>query len=283
MGLNSKRNSTWWGQMGMIHDGFRHEWCCWQARNNEQGSFSSPRGHAKKIVYYYHTARVRTWCWNDYGWRLGSGLWETMSITMLEAYLPFSESSDEKPKLGCTPRSARLFTWLHIWSLLSAWGAPIHAPGDFCVLQVQVDRNHEKIFFGLHYAWSWTQIREHKKQHLKYYIYKQSHGSAEIRSLYHVLTASQNQELLLSIYKWSHGSAKIQSLYRMSTLRALLASQHETCSVQNSHQQRRSNSEGTPKNVSCFQGEHSTFNNDWVGEEPWIVKTMLPLGISFKL
>ena len=92
------------------------------------------------------------------------------------------------------------------------------------------------------------QIREHKKQHLKYYIYKQSDGSAEIRSLYHVLTACQNQELLLSIYKWSHGSAKIQNLYllyRMSTLRALLASQHETCSVQNSHQQRRSNSEGT--------------------------------------
>ena len=36
-------------------------------------------------------------------------------------------------------------------SLLSAWGASIHAPGDFCVLQVQVDRdkgeNHQKIFF----------------------------------------------------------------------------------------------------------------------------------------
>ena len=30
------------------------------------------------------------------------------------------------------------------------------------------------------------------------YIYKRSHGSAEIRSLYRVLTAYQNQELLLS-------------------------------------------------------------------------------------
>jgi len=57
---------------------------------------------------------------------------------------------------------------------------------------------------------------------------------------------------------------KFKSLYRMSTLRALLASQLETRSVQNSYQQRRSNSEGTPKDVSCFQGEHSTFNNDWV-------------------
>jgi len=65
---------------------------------------------------------------------------------------------------------------------------------------------------------------------------------------------------------------KFKSLYRMSMLRALLASQHETRSVQNSHQQRRSNSEGTPKDVSCFQGEHSTFNNDRVGE----VKATLP-------
>jgi len=39
-------------------------------------------------------------------------------------------------------------------------------------------------------------------------IYKRSHGSAEIQSLYRVLTACQNQELL-SIYRWSHGSAKI--------------------------------------------------------------------------
>jgi len=67
----------------------------------------------------------------------------------------------------------------------------------------------------------------------------------------------------------------------MSRLRALLliASQHETRSVQNSDQQRRSNSEGTPKDVSCFQGEHSTFNTDRVGE----VKVTLPLHvISFK-
>jgi len=69
---------------------------------------------------------------------------------------------------------------------------------------------HQEIFACFKFRWTGTmrkyfftmlQIREHKKQHLKYYIYKQSHGSAEIRSLYHVLTASQNQELLLSIYK----------------------------------------------------------------------------------
>jgi len=111
-----------------------------------------------------------------------------------------------------------------------------------------------KYFFCLHYGWSWTQIREHKKQH---YIYKQLHGSVEIRSLYHVLTAwgysafTSDRMVLL----------KFKSLYRMSMLRALLASQHETRSVQNSGQQRRSNSEGTPKDVSCFQGENSTFNN----------------------
>jgi len=50
------------------------------------------------------------------------------------------------------------------------------------------------------------------------YIYKGSHGSAEIRGLYRVLTACQNQELVLSTQHLQlHGSAKIRSLYRMST------------------------------------------------------------------
>jgi len=52
--------------------------------------------------------------------RLTAGL-ETMSITMLETYLPFSESSakhDEKPKLGCTPRSAHSLDCIY-GSLLS--------------------------------------------------------------------------------------------------------------------------------------------------------------------
>ena len=155
---------------------------------------------------------------------------------------------EKKPKLGCTPRSAR---WLHIWSLLSTWGAPIHAPGDFCVFQVQVDGNHEKIFF-LSSLWlklnpnTWTQEAALYLQAITWFCW----NSKSVPCV--------DRVRLLSIYKWSHGSAKIQ---RMSTLRALLASQHETRSVQNSGQQRRSNSEGTPKDVSCFQGEHSTFNN----------------------
>ena len=103
-------------------------------------------------------------------------------------------------------------------SLLSAWGAPIHAPGDFCVLQVQVDRdkgeNHQKFFFCLRYARSWTQIY---LQAIAWFCWNSKS-----------VPCVENQELLLSMYKWSHGSAKIQSLYRVSTIRPLLASQHET-------------------------------------------------------
>jgi len=79
-------------------------------------------------------------------------------------------------------RPCRSQCWKPICHFPSRVRNTIHAPGDFCVLHVQVDRNHEKIFF----VFTMLQIREHKKQHLKYNIYKQSHGSAEIRSLYHV-------------------------------------------------------------------------------------------------
>jgi len=84
----------------------------------------------------------------------------------------------------------------------------------FAIFRVECETPfmHQEIFACFKFRWTGTmrnfffvftmlQIREHKKQHLKYYIYKQSHGSAEIRSLYHVVTACQNQELLLAIYK----------------------------------------------------------------------------------
>ena len=126
--------------------------------------------------------------------------------------------------------------------------ASIHAPGDFCVLQVQVDRdtgeNHQKIFFCLHYARSWTQIY---LQAITWFWNLKS------------VPCVENQELLLSMHKWSHGSAKIQSLYRVSTIRPLLASQHETRVQFGIPTKRRSNSEGTP-----WVGKgRRTFNDRW--------------------
>jgi len=136
-------------------------------------------------------------------------------------------------------------------SLLSAWGAPIQAPGDFCVLQVQMDRDkgekHQKIFFCLRYARSWTQI-----------FYKRSRFCWNSKSTVcwpHVKIRSY----LLSIYRWSHGSAKIYtSLYRVSTLRPLSASQHKTRVQFGIPTNNTVQIQKLGKDVSCLQGKHST-------------------------